>query len=119
MQQIVNRVLAKSLNQRYQTAGDLLADLKRLRQELEFAAKLRGDMAAQRTRASGGARQAALEDQPTVIAEQAALLPVVEPGWLLGYLQRHPRQVAGVLLFLVLLAAKLVLPAGSSGATVC
>jgi serine/threonine protein kinase/TolB-like protein/Tfp pilus assembly protein PilF len=36
LEQMVNRALAKDKEDRYQTAGELLSDLKNLRQELEF-----------------------------------------------------------------------------------
>ena len=36
LEQMVNRALAKDKEDRYQTAGELLSDLKKLRQELEF-----------------------------------------------------------------------------------
>src|SRR5262245_46501774 len=42
LQRIINRALAKSAEQRYQTARELGAELKRLKEELEFVAKLRG-----------------------------------------------------------------------------
>jgi Tol biopolymer transport system component len=40
LQHIVNKAIAKKLDNRYQTSKDLLADLKELRSELEFSAKL-------------------------------------------------------------------------------
>lgn len=43
LQRVVNRALAKSPDVRFQTARDMLDALKRLRQELEFTAKLQGD----------------------------------------------------------------------------
>jgi serine/threonine-protein kinase len=42
LQQIVSRALAKPIAERYQTAREISADLKRLKEELEFAAKLKG-----------------------------------------------------------------------------
>ena len=42
LQEIVSRALAKPVEQRYQTARELGDELKRLKEELEFAAKLRG-----------------------------------------------------------------------------
>jgi serine/threonine-protein kinase len=42
LQGIVTRALAKAVEQRYQTARELGEDLKRLKEELEFAAKLKG-----------------------------------------------------------------------------
>jgi eukaryotic-like serine/threonine-protein kinase len=41
LQEIVDRALAKSVEGRYQTALELGADLKRLKEELEFAARLK------------------------------------------------------------------------------
>jgi serine/threonine protein kinase len=42
LQEIVNRALAKQVEARYQTARELGDDLRRLKEELEFAAKLKG-----------------------------------------------------------------------------
>jgi serine/threonine-protein kinase len=42
LQEIVNRALAKPVEERYQTARELGDDLRRLKEELEFAAKLKG-----------------------------------------------------------------------------
>src|SRR5262249_56744439 len=41
LQEIIDRALAKSVERRYQTARELGADLKRLKEELEFAARLK------------------------------------------------------------------------------
>jgi TolB-like protein/Tfp pilus assembly protein PilF len=42
LQEIVSRALAKPVEQRYQTARELAGDLKRVKEEMEFAAKLKG-----------------------------------------------------------------------------
>src|SRR5262249_24696492 len=42
LQEIVTRALAKPVEERYQTARELCDDLKRLKEELEFAARLKG-----------------------------------------------------------------------------
>ncbi|HKQ72247.1 MAG TPA: protein kinase [Blastocatellia bacterium] len=42
LQRIINRALAKPVEERYQTARELSAELKRLKEELEFAARLKG-----------------------------------------------------------------------------
>src|SRR5215468_638036 len=41
LQEIIDRAMAKSVERRYQTARELGADLKRLKEELEFAARLK------------------------------------------------------------------------------
>src|SRR4030095_3966309 len=41
LQEIIDRALAKTVERRYQTARELGADLKRLKEELEFAARLK------------------------------------------------------------------------------
>ncbi|HMB27853.1 MAG TPA: protein kinase [Blastocatellia bacterium] len=41
LQEIIDRALAKPVERRYQTARELGADLKRLKEELEFAARLK------------------------------------------------------------------------------
>jgi TolB-like protein/Tfp pilus assembly protein PilF len=43
LQQIINRALAKQVEQRYQTARELGDELKRLKEELEFTARLKGE----------------------------------------------------------------------------
>jgi serine/threonine protein kinase/TolB-like protein/Tfp pilus assembly protein PilF len=42
LQRIIDRALAKQVEQRYQTAYELGAELKRLKEELEFAARVKG-----------------------------------------------------------------------------
>src|SRR5262249_34818992 len=42
LQEIINRALGKSVEERYQTAKELGGELKRLKEELEFAARLKG-----------------------------------------------------------------------------
>ncbi|CAN5577217.1 hypothetical protein BH10ACI1_BH10ACI1_33540 [soil metagenome] len=44
LQRIVGKLLRKEKDERYQTATDLLADLKTLKRDLEFAAKLERDV---------------------------------------------------------------------------
>lgn len=91
LQRLISRALAKPVDKRYQTAGEMLEDLKRIRQDLEFTEKLRG----------GSAK----DFKPGI----SRLVP--ERGRLYSYMQRHPRQVMAVLLFFVFLAARyLILP---------
>ncbi len=103
LQRVVSRALAKPLDKRYQTAGEMLDELKRLRQELEFATKLRGDSAAKALRARTEAGQATPADLPTSPAGQATARPDARPIFRLSYLRRHRRLAVLALVTLVLL----------------
>jgi serine/threonine protein kinase/TolB-like protein/Tfp pilus assembly protein PilF len=73
LQQIINRVLAKPVEHRYQTARELGAELKRLKEELEFAAKLKRQAGSKDDiltltvgKAADGAKHATFETQQAV-----------------------------------------------------
>jgi serine/threonine protein kinase len=57
LQRIVTKTLAKSRDERYQTVRDLLIDLRRLKQELEFEERLSRSLQSDETVASGTAQQ--------------------------------------------------------------
>jgi predicted ATPase/serine/threonine protein kinase len=67
---IVSRALAKGRAQRYQSVGEMAQDLRALRQELEFAAKLK----SAQTRASGGeiSEQGSASSSPSGQAQSAS-----------------------------------------------
>src|SRR5207253_6085110 len=59
LERVVNRALTKDKDQRYQTAGELLSDLKRLKQNLDFEIQKDSSVRAD-SQVSGGAITAAL-----------------------------------------------------------
>lgn len=68
LQHIISKALRKDADERYQTIKSLLADLKTLKQELEFAAKLERSAASERSKAASAA-----ESPGTSLTANAAL----------------------------------------------
>ncbi len=88
---IVTKTLRKDREERYQVIGDLLLDLKSLRQELEFQARL-GQSAAS---ADGAANMAAPPTQsgaPQVTAEPQGAVTTISQA-LSVELKRHPARL--------------------------
>ncbi|MCG3159883.1 MAG: Serine/threonine-protein kinase PknD [Acidobacteria bacterium] len=115
LQQIINRALAKPVEQRYQTARELGAELKRLKDELEFAAKVKGQSGSKDdilTLTVGVAVDAAdhstfetrLTVEPPAIAAPAGGTRFAA---LRGWLRLHVKAVAVAALALIIIAAAL------------
>jgi serine/threonine protein kinase len=99
---IIDKALRKRREDRYQTAGELLKDLKDLKEEMAFTAKLghgsrqgKGEVGAVPTAAAGAA--AATGDW--------SARPTIEAGYTRGKETRRNRRLAAVLLALLLTAA--------------
>ncbi|MEP6920607.1 MAG: protein kinase [bacterium] len=84
---VVNKALLKDREERYQTAKDLLADLRRLKQQLEFQAELGRSAGVEPggeppVRANGGravasSRQSAIQDRAATSAPEIRSLAVL------------------------------------------
>ncbi len=79
LERIVDRALTKDKDQRYQTAADLLADLKRLKHNLEFASQNTTTESAPATLSAGAATAAmpariATLDQPAAPSTDASAI---------------------------------------------
>ena len=112
LQRIVSKALRKDREQRYQHVQDLLLDLKDLKQEIEFEAKLKGAQAfvVPPSGGSGGTRAIPPEGgttnaQPAGAAtnEVTAARTNSSAAIILGEMKRHKRGVALTLALLLLL----------------
>ena len=85
LERVVNRALTKDKDQRYQTAGELLSDLKRLKQNLDFEIQKDSSVRAD-SQVSGGAVTAAMparaftaDHPPAKSTSASAIAPVFVP----------------------------------------
>lgn len=102
LEEIIRKALAKEREQRYQTASDLLSDLRRLRQRLEFEAELERTQPSGEQAASGGTTAAATSrPQATHTAEQDAARPTTETEHAVGASGRHRLRMALALVCLL------------------
>ncbi|MGI8898223.1 MAG: protein kinase domain-containing protein, partial [Pyrinomonadaceae bacterium] len=81
LQRIISKALRKDCEERYQTVKDLLLDLKDLKQELEFAAKLERSTPPD---LSKGATDTRSSDQPVVTATLRPLIVWLASALLIG-----------------------------------
>ncbi len=81
LQRIVSKALRKDCDERYQTVKDLLLDLKDLKQELDFAAKLERSSPPV---LSEGATDTRSSDQPVVTATMRPLMVSLASALLIG-----------------------------------
>jgi serine/threonine protein kinase/Tfp pilus assembly protein PilF len=85
LQRIVSKALAKNRNERYQTIKDLLIDLRQLRQELEFEARLSRSMQSgaddegEDGRDSYASRSASQGDRASSSAQSRSTRPYTSP----------------------------------------
>lgn len=97
LDRIVNKALRKNREERYQTAKDLLIDLKSLRQELEFSARLQRSLEVRSD--SGGlepsSETARLPSTSTQVGSPPRSTSSAE--YLLSELKRHKKSTAAVL----------------------
>jgi serine/threonine protein kinase/dipeptidyl aminopeptidase/acylaminoacyl peptidase len=108
LQRIINKALMKNREERYQTIKDMLLDLKALKQELEFAAKLqRSDSGSElpvteKFGARSSGRMSAAERQ-TFPAERDSVSPqpASSAEFIFGEIKRHK---SGLIITLAVLA---------------
>ena len=107
---VVTKTLTKDREGRYQTAKELLTDLRRLKQQLEFEAVASRSGAAAASEGGGagssaaGSQAAALTGAAAAPTDDASARQTSSAGIILGELKRHRR---GVLLASVVLACAL------------
>jgi serine/threonine protein kinase/Tol biopolymer transport system component len=108
LQRIVRKALAKDRDERYQTARDLLIDLKNLRRELELQSELERSVVPSLQTSSAGAAQPAHETE-TDSLRQTGDVPKARPTssaeYLIGEIKRHRRGVIIGLAGLIAIAA--------------
>jgi serine/threonine protein kinase len=100
LQRIVTKCLRPGQEARYQTAGDLLIDLKALQQELEFAAKL-GRSASTAPR-DGHAERMITEAQTMAVTQNTNVPSVSSAEYIVNQIGTHKRFVVPAMLVLVL-----------------
>jgi len=113
-QQIVDQALRKERGERYQTAKELLADLKNLKQDLEFEAKweqalstrVNGGMAV----TTSGGRAAVETDSQRAAGTHAVEIARTTSSaeYLISGIKQHKRSVASMLAVLVLAFAAIL-----------
>jgi serine/threonine protein kinase/pimeloyl-ACP methyl ester carboxylesterase/tetratricopeptide (TPR) repeat protein len=109
LERIVSKALRKDREQRYQTAKDLLIDLKSLSEELTFEAKLGTSTPARSTGESETVtsnRDARVETAPQPPARTAEIgtTRTVSRDYLIGGVRRHKLQFAALVFLLITLA---------------
>ena len=102
LEEIVTKCLAKEKDERYQTAKDLLIDLRNLRRKLDVDAEIERTVAPEFRGTSGGASRSSTNKQSDVDATSAALAqPTSSAEYLVTGVKRHK---AVVIVALVLIA---------------
>src|SRR5262249_53181801 len=110
LQWIVNKALRKGCDERYQTAKELLSDLKEVKEELEIQAKLKRRAAPELSKEADGAAPggvAAARKKPDASAETSGEMGALTPSSaqvILNEIKRHKRgaTLIGIALILVL-----------------
>jgi eukaryotic-like serine/threonine-protein kinase len=109
LQHIVSKALRKEADERYQTMKSLLADLRTLKNEMEFAAKLERSAAPERNEATSAAQGPA----PVVTAnaevagastQAAAVRPTSSAEFIASGIKQHKRGITIALVALLLAA---------------
>jgi len=109
LQRIISKALTKNRDERYQTMKDMLLDLKALKQEMEFAAKLErlsvpAEGAAYRT---GGAAAESSDAPELIAANSTSPRPVSSAEYIVTEIKQHKRGI--LVAFSVLLIAAIAL----------
>jgi serine/threonine-protein kinase len=119
LQRIVSKALRKDRETRYQTAKDLLTDLKSLREELEFEAKLersgQSNVPSGGVVAPGGAQLGVAEREPAVSTEKKDALRTTSSAEYLVSEVRHHKGFALLALAILIIAGAAYLYFAGSG----
>ncbi len=110
LERIIAKALEKDQEKRYQVVKDLLLDVKRVKQRLEFEAELaRSARSDGQTATSGPAATATTRPQLTHTAEQEPARPTTSLEYLVGATKRHKLGAALTLAILLVAGAGLSL----------
>jgi eukaryotic-like serine/threonine-protein kinase len=111
LEEIVTRALTKNREERYQTAKDLLIDLKRLKQKLEIDAEIERSVAPEVRSAASEAKPSGGQEAVVTAQASAAQTATVKSArttssveYLLTEIKRHKRGVAIALAAIILLS---------------
>ncbi|MDQ3545896.1 MAG: serine/threonine-protein kinase, partial [Verrucomicrobiota bacterium] len=88
LERIITKALEKDREERYQVVKDLLLDVKRLKQRLEFEAELARSTQSGEQAATDGS-VATVHPQPAHTAEQEPARPTADMEYLVGATKRH------------------------------
>ncbi|MEK6285865.1 MAG: protein kinase [Acidobacteriota bacterium] len=105
LQDIVSKALCKDRDQRYQTINDLLAELERLREGLELAAKLPRSSYYRPNTGSWRARLYTRRDQSASNVREKALRTALSPAHLLSRSNRRGRAAVMTAVAVILLGS--------------
>jgi len=103
LQEIVNKLLTKDRDERYQTSEDLLIDLKRLKQSLEFKAGL--DRGSDNDSASAGISSAETASERRALA---TAYPTSSAEYIFNQVKSHKRVVIVVIVLVAIGAVGMV-----------
>src|SRR5205085_517040 len=112
LERIVTKALAKDADERYQTAKDLLIDLRNLQRKLEVDAEIERSVAPEARGGGEGARRGGAHLDATTARAPAAETagietprPTSSAGYVASHIKQHKRGVAVVLAALAILSA--------------
>ena len=114
LQRIVTKALRKDVEDRYQTSKDLLVDLKSLKEELEFEAKLENSQSPDATgraaalTSGGQATVSTRKDRATRTGDIAPAQLTSSAEYVISEIKRHKTIVAVIAAIVVLLIGGLV-----------
>ena len=105
LQRIVSKALAKDREERYQTIKDILIDLRKLREELAFEAKLERSIPP---KASIEQAAAVTANQPAAQSRDAAAQTTSSAEYIVGAITRH-KLISGVVLGSLIIAVAAII----------
>jgi len=91
LQRIVTKILRKQRDMRYQSARDLTADLKNLKQELEVGDRLKGASASNAGTEIKSAAAGGRSTTETIRTQASVVYPTSSAEYLVGEIKRHKR----------------------------
>ncbi|MDQ3253524.1 MAG: serine/threonine-protein kinase, partial [Acidobacteriota bacterium] len=103
LQQIVERALRKDRGERYQTAKELLTDLRRLKQQLEFEAEMEPSSPPEMS--SGKATIESGKESATITGVVGVARSTSSVEYIVGEIRSHKRGAILALMFLVIVTA--------------
>jgi serine/threonine-protein kinase len=112
LERIVAKALAKDREERYQTAKDLLIDLKRLKQRLDVQAELErsghSGWDEQTVVSSSGGQAAVTTAISSPMIESGSLRPMSSAEYLISEIKQHKKSIALIVSALVISTAAIV-----------
>ena len=111
LERIVEKALRKDREERYQTAKDMLFDLRRLKQKLEFDAEIERTVPPESKSAPGETRQSGGQEADSIAQASAAQTATIVSAratssaeYIISEIKQHKRRVAAILAAIILLS---------------